>query len=69
VGRGPSVEDAVSEYARDFGPLVMARRALEPQGRWPEFLEAFTSLVERCDISDSGDAQIVVDWLFITAER
>jgi hypothetical protein len=67
--RLPSREDAVNDYMRDFGPFVTARRALEPQGRWPEFVEVFTTLVDRFDGSDSGGAEISVDWLLITAER
>ena len=64
----PSVEAAVREYADDFGPFVAARGALEPQGRWNEFLEAFTALVERFDAGGDG-ARIDVDYLLITVER
>jgi SAM-dependent methyltransferase len=63
----PSVEAAVREYAEDFGPFVAARRSLEPQGRWDEFLHAFTALVERFDVGDGG-ARIGVDYLLITIE-
>jgi SAM-dependent methyltransferase len=65
----PSVEDAVREYADDFGPFVTARRALEPQGRWDELLAAFTALVERFDGGGGGGARIAVDYLLITVER
>ena len=34
----------VEEY---FGPTIMARRALEPQGRWQEFREEYVALVGR----------------------
>jgi SAM-dependent methyltransferase len=63
----PSVEDGVREYMQDFGPFVAARRVLEPQGRWPEFVQAFTSLMQRFDKGDTHRALIDADWLLITA--
>jgi SAM-dependent methyltransferase len=36
----PSLDWVVSYYTARFGPLVMLRRALEPEGRWPEALAA-----------------------------
>ena len=29
-----SVEAAVAEYEQSFGPIVMAKAALEPEGKW-----------------------------------
>jgi SAM-dependent methyltransferase len=65
----PSVADMVREYGNDFGPFVMARGVLEPQGRWPEFLDAFTRLVERFDEGGEGEARIGADYLLITVQR
>jgi SAM-dependent methyltransferase len=65
----PSIEEGVSEYMRDFGPFVAARRVLEPQGRWPEFVQAFTTLIESFDKGDAGGAKVAADWLLITAPR
>jgi hypothetical protein len=31
---------AIDEYTTTFGPFVTARSVLEPQGRWPEFVQA-----------------------------
>src|SRR4051794_2902667 len=40
--------DAMTDYFMDkFGPMVMARRVLEPQGRWDEFLDAYRELTHR----------------------
>jgi SAM-dependent methyltransferase len=64
-----SVEDAVQHYADDFGPFVMARAALEPQGRWDEFLEAFSELVRRFNTADDGAARIRSDYFLIVVER
>ena len=42
-----SEEDAVAEYMNTFGPFVTARTVLEPQGRWPEFVQGFADIVRR----------------------
>jgi SAM-dependent methyltransferase len=65
----PSVEDAAQSYADDFGPFLMARAVLEPQGRWDEFLEAFTDLIRRFNAADDGTARIRSDYLLIGVER
>jgi SAM-dependent methyltransferase len=64
-----SVEDVVSEYANNFGPYVMARRVLEPEGRWDEFLERFGVLVGRFNRSDGGRAQVESQYFLITVDR
>ncbi|MEN3282674.1 MAG: hypothetical protein V7607_3814 [Solirubrobacteraceae bacterium] len=63
-----SVEDAVRHYADDFGPFVMARAVLEPQGRWNEFLAAFGDLVTRFNAAGDG-AIIRSDYLVMIVER
>jgi hypothetical protein len=59
----------VSEYANGFGPFVMARRTLEPEGRWDEFLERFGALVGSSTASDGGRASVVSDYFLITVDR
>jgi SAM-dependent methyltransferase len=61
-----SVEDGVQHYADSFGPFVMARSVLEPQGRWEEFLEAFADLVRRFNPLADGSAKIRSDYFLIT---
>lgn len=65
----PSVEDAVRQYAEDFGPFVMARRTLEPQGRWTAFLSEFSELLQRFNAAGEGSATIQSDYFIITVER
>ena len=65
----PSVEEMVRHYAEDFGPFLMARAALEPQGRWEEFLAEFAALVPGFNRAEDGSARIHADYLLITAER
>jgi SAM-dependent methyltransferase len=64
-----SVESAVQHYAQDFGPFVMARGVLEPQGRWEEFLEAFADLVRRFNEGSAGTAKVRSDYFVITIDR
>jgi Zn-dependent protease len=64
----PSVDDAVREYMDDFGPFVMARKVLEPQGRWDEFGAAFHDLVTRFNAAEGGGAEIESAYFLITAE-
>jgi SAM-dependent methyltransferase len=64
-----SVEDAVQQYAEDFGPFVTARAVLEPQGRWEDFLEAFDDLIRRFNLARDGTANIRSDYFVITIER
>jgi SAM-dependent methyltransferase len=65
----PSVEDAVRRYAEDFGPFVIARSVLEPQGRWEELLQAFADLVRRFNPASDGTAKIRSDYFVIRIER
>ena len=61
-----SVDDAVQEYADNFGPFVIARGILEPQGRWQAFLEEFAELVRRFNRADDGTALILSDYFLIS---
>jgi ubiquinone/menaquinone biosynthesis C-methylase UbiE len=64
-----SVEDAVDQYATDFGPFVMAREVLEPQGRWADFLQAFADLVRRFNLADDGTVRIRAQYFLIIVDR
>ena len=63
----PSVEHAVRHYADDFGPFLMARTVLEPQGTWDEFLAGFRDVVARFNRAGDGAAVIRAEYLIITA--
>jgi alkanesulfonate monooxygenase SsuD/methylene tetrahydromethanopterin reductase-like flavin-dependent oxidoreductase (luciferase family) len=64
-----SAADAVQSYAQDFGPFVIARGALESQGRWDEFLKAFAELVRRFDGATDASTSIQSRYLIITVDR
>jgi ubiquinone/menaquinone biosynthesis C-methylase UbiE len=62
--------DEMTDYFMDkFGPMVMARRALEPAGRWDEFLGAYRELTRRWDEGDDGAAAIPAEYLLVTGTR
>jgi SAM-dependent methyltransferase len=60
---------AVEEYTTNFGPFVTARAVLEPQGRWPEFVQAFTDLLRRSNVAADGTVRIPAEYLLITVDR
>ena len=64
-----SVDVAVAYYAANFGPFVSARRLLEPQGRWGEFLGAFRELVDRFNSATDGTSRIRSDYFVILIQR
>ena len=62
--------DAMTDYFMDrFGPMIMARRALEPQGRWEEFLGAYSDLARRWNEGDDDHAVIPGAYLLVTGTR
>ncbi|MBJ7331635.1 MAG: methyltransferase domain-containing protein [Solirubrobacteraceae bacterium] len=61
-----SVDEAVREYTERFGPLVVARSVLEPQGRWDEFVTAFRELIARFYAQDDA---IRSEYYLITVDR
>ena len=52
-----------------FGPFVTARTMLEPQGRWPDFVQAFADLIRRFNLAADGTARIQSGYLLITVDR
>ena len=64
-----SEQEAVDEYMNTFGPFVTARGVLEPQGRWPEFVQAFADLIRRFNLATDGTARIEGAYLLITVHR
>jgi SAM-dependent methyltransferase len=62
--------DEMTDYFMDrFGPMVMARRALEPQGRWDEFLAAYRELTHRWNQAEDGKAALPAAYLLVTGTR
>jgi SAM-dependent methyltransferase len=62
--------DEMTDYFMDrFGPMVMARRALEPQGRWDEFRAAYGDLTRRWDEGEDGKAALPAAYMLVTGTR
>lgn len=64
-----SVDEMTDYFMDKFGPMVMARRALEPQGRWEEFLAAYREVTHRWDQGEDGTAAIPADYLLVAGTR
>lgn len=62
--------DAMTDYfVPRFGPMVMARRALEPEGRWEEFLDAYRELTRRWNQGGDDEAALPAAYLLVTGTR
>lgn len=64
-----SVAETVRDYAENFGPFLMARSVLEPQGRWDEFLAAYGELVTRFNRAEDGTARLESEYFVIVVDR
>jgi hypothetical protein len=64
-----SIDEMTDHFMEKFGPMVMARRALEPQGRWDEFLNAYRELTRRWNEGGDGNAALPAAYLLVTGTR
>lgn len=70
VQRYPGGIDQMTDYfMTHFGPMVMARKALEPAGRWEEFLATYRELTRRWDQGENGEAALPAAYLLVTGTR
>lgn len=67
--RHDSVVAAAECYATKFGPVVLARRALEASGRWPELQGDLVKLFERHNISGGTRVVCPAQYLVIQGQR
>src|SRR3954469_10763647 len=63
------IDEMTDYFMSNFGPMVMARRALEPQGRWDEFLGAYRELTHRWNEGEDGKAALPAAYLLVTGTR
>jgi ubiquinone/menaquinone biosynthesis C-methylase UbiE len=64
-----SVDEMTDYFMERFGPMVMARRALEPAGRWDEFLRTYRELTHRWNKGDDESAALPAAYLLVTGTR
>ena len=65
---GP-IDEMTDYFMARFGPMVMARRALEPQGRWDEFLATYRELTRKWNEAEDGKAALPAAYLLVTGTR
>jgi SAM-dependent methyltransferase len=63
------IDEMTDFFVARFGPMVMARRALEPEGRWDEFLAAYRELTHRWDQGEDDEAALPAKYLLVTGTR
>jgi SAM-dependent methyltransferase len=59
-----TLDDMLAAYKEHFGPLVLARRILEPQGRYDDLIADVRALLEQCDTGD-GELRILGEYLLV----
>jgi hypothetical protein len=62
-----SVEAWMQEGERDLGPILMAKRALEQQGRWDELRADLVAMAERQNTADDGTMHVDAEYLLTVA--
>ena len=65
----PSVEAMVEMYEQKFGPTVMARAALEPEGRWQALRDDLVALFERNTVPSGGGIAYEAEYLVILGRK
>ena len=63
------LDEMTDHFMARFGPMVMARRALEPEGRWDEFVAAYRELAHRWNQAEDGKAALPAAYLLVTGTR
>src|SRR4051794_29363002 len=63
------IDEMTDHFMDKFGPMVMARRALEPQGRWDEFLAAYRDLARSWNQAEEGKSELPAAYLLVTGTR
>lgn len=58
-----SIPAAVNAYERQFGPIIVARELLEPQGLWQALRDELTEMFTRNNAASDGTAHIPAEYL------
>ncbi len=67
--RFESAEHAVDEYAQKFGPVVIARAALEPEGKWEDLRSDLFDLFEAESRADEDGVVFSADFLITQGRK
>lgn len=64
-----SAEAVLEEYSVKLGPLVAAKAALEPEGKWEPLANELLALYEEGNTSDQGDLRFPGEYLVTTGTK
>ncbi len=64
-----SVEEEVELFADKFGPVLMARRALEPEGKWQALRDDLVSLFGRINTATDGTLRYPGQYLVVRGTK
>jgi ubiquinone/menaquinone biosynthesis C-methylase UbiE len=67
--RFESIAEMVDEYGTKFGPIVILRSILEPEGRWEALQDDLTETFEQLTEPDDGGVGFDGDYLITLGER
>ena len=63
-----SPEDALEEYSNRFGPIIMAKAMLEPEGRWEALRDDLLAFYGRSETPD-GEVRQAAEYLVATGRK
>lgn len=61
-----SLDDWMNHCERNLGPIVMAKAALEPQGKWEAARADLIALEDRYNVADDGSMRARAEYLLTT---
>jgi SAM-dependent methyltransferase len=67
--RFDSVDETVAEYESDFGPVVMAKAALEPEGKFDALRDDLRDLFQSTNEADDGSVLWRPEYVVITGSK
>lgn len=64
-----SPEEALALYEHKFGPIVMAKATLEPQGRWEALRDDLLAFFREHGAENGGGTTIRAEYLVVTGGK
>jgi ubiquinone/menaquinone biosynthesis C-methylase UbiE len=64
-----STDALLEEYSTKLGPLVAAKAALEPEGKWQALADELKALFESANVSEEGDIRFPGEYLVTTGTK
>ena len=67
--RFESLEETMTEYESEFGPIVMAKATLEPEGKFDALRDDLREMFERTNEADDGTVLWRPEYLVISGAK